>query len=155
MLETNYCKSENEARALVEEKINNGEALEKLREMIKYQGGDDRVIDDYNVFMQCKKVIEVKSVEEGYVCRLEALEIGLGAMLLGAGREQKEDAIDPSVGVKVLKKVGDKVEKGDTLALMYVNDKGIDEAYNKVLNAYHIQKDFVKKPDLILGLIKD
>ena len=76
-------------------------------------------------------------------------------MLLGAGREAKEDIIDASVGIKVLKHVGDKVSTNDTIALIYANDKGINEAYNKIQNAYHIVDYKVDKKPIILGIVKD
>ena len=122
--------------------------------MIKWQGGDPRVIEDYSLFPQHKKEIKVLSVKDGYIKRLEALEIGLSAMLLGAGRESKEDNVDLSVGIKVCKKVGDYVSKGDTLAILYANEKGIDEAYSKVLNAYHFSNDEVKANDIIIDIVK-
>ena len=155
LLMTNYCKDEKEAIKLIKTKLENKEALNKLREMIIYQGGDPRIIDDYSLLPSPKKIIEVKSTSEGYVSKIEALEIGLAAMLLGAGRESKEDKVDLSVGIKIVKKVSDKVNKGDTLAIIYANEKGIDEAYNKILNAYHISKTPVQAKPIILGIVKD
>ena len=154
LLMTNYCKTEEEAYKLIDEKITSGEALNKLKEMIKWQGGNPRVVDDYSLFPQHKKEIKVLSVQEGYIKRLEALEIGVSAMLLGAGRENKEDNVDLSVGIKICKKVGDYVSKGDTLAILYANEKGIDEAYNKVLNAYHFTNEKVKANDIIIDIVK-
>ena len=154
LLLTNYCKNEEEAYKLIDEKIASGDALSKLKEMIEWQGGDPKVIEDYSLFPQHKKEIKVLSEQSGYIKRLEALEIGLSAMLLGAGRESKEDNVDLSVGIKVCKKVGDYVSKGDTLAILYANEKGIDEAYNKVLNAYHFTNDEVKANDIIIDIVK-
>ncbi len=154
LIMTNFVKDEDEAIALVNEKINNGEALNKLKEMIKYQGGNPEVINDYSLLPKAKKEVKVIATKSGYVHRLEALEIGLAAMILGAGRENKDDIIDPSVGIKVIKKVSDYVDIGDTLAILYVNDKGEKEAYEKVLNAYTIENSAIKKPNIILGLVK-
>lgn len=155
LLMTNFCKNEEEALKLINEKLANREALNKLKEMIIYQGGNPKVVDDYSLLPSPKQIIEIKSTKEGYVERIEALEIGLAAMLLGAGRESKEDKVDLSVGIKIVKKVSDKVKKGDTLAIIYANDKGIDEAYNKILNAYHISKSPTTSKPIILGIVKD
>lgn len=155
LLMTGKCQSENEANELIDEKIKSREALNKLKEMISYQGGDENVVENYSLLPQPKQVIEVKATKDGYIERLEALEIGLAAMLLGAGREAKEDIIDASVGIKVLKHVGDYVSKDDTLSLIYANDKGINEAYTKIQNAYHIVDYKVEKKPIILGIVKD
>ena len=98
--------------------------------------------------------MEVKSEKNGYVKSLNALEIGLSAMMLGAGRENKDDIIDLSVGVEVVKKVGDKVEIGDTLAYLYSNGKDEEKAYARVLNSYEFSIDAVKKNNIILEVIK-
>jgi pyrimidine-nucleoside phosphorylase len=122
--------------------------------MIIYQHGDPRVIDDYSLFPQAKNKIPVISEVEGYVQRLNALEIGVGAMMLGAGRENKNDIIDLAVGIEVIKKVGDYVNKGDVLAYLYSNGKNEQQVYQKVLNGYKIVKEKVEKSKLILEVIK-
>ena len=146
--------SKEEAYKLVKEKIESGEALEKFKQMVKYQHGDVNVVDDYTLFKQCKNKVEVKSEKNGYVKSLNALEIGLSAMMLGAGRENKDDIVDLSVGVEVVKKVGDKVEIGDTLAYLYSNGKDEEKAYARVLNSYEFSIDAVKKNNIILEVIK-
>lgn len=154
LLMTNVVSTIEEAKKMVIEKINSGEALEKLRQMIIYQNGNPNVIEDYSLFPQAKNVIQVKSPKSGYIGRLEALEIGNAAMILGAGRENKDDKVDLSVGIQVLKKVGDKVEKDETLAVIYGNGRNEDEAYNKILNAYQVVDNKVEKNKLILGLVR-
>lgn len=155
LMMTNITKNEEEAYKLMDEKLASGEALEKFRQMIIYQHGNPNVIDDYSLFPQAKKEIKVLATKDGNVKRLEALEIGLAAMILGAGRESKDDKVDLGVGIKVLKKVGDKVNKGDTLAILYVNEKGEKEAYDKVVSAYHIVKEPVDKEPIVLGIVRD
>ena len=155
LMMTNYVNNEVDAYNLIDEKIKSGEALEQLRKMIKYQGGNEQVIDDYNLFGKAEKEINVLAPKDGYVSRLEALGIGISAMLLGAGRESKEDKIDLTVGIRVIKKVGDKVKKGDTLAILYSNGRKEDEAIKKVLDSYHIIDEEVKPNDIILGIIKN
>ncbi len=154
LVETKIVKTKDEALKLAICKIENGEALEKFKQMIDYQGGDSRVIDDYTLFLQAKNRIEVLATKSGYIKDLDALEIGVGAMLLGAGRENKQDVIDFAVGVELKKKVGDFVKTGEPLAILYSNEKNEEQAYSKVFNAFHVSKDFVEKKKLILGVIR-
>lgn len=154
LLETNVCNSLEEARNLIIQKIENGEALNKLKEMIIYQHGNSNVINDYTLLPTAIRKIPVLAKEEGYVKELNALEIGIGAMLLGAGRENKEASIDFGVGVEVIKKVGDKININEPLAFLYSNGKDEDKAYEKVLNSYEIVKEKVEKNPIILEVIK-
>lgn len=154
LVETKVSKTKEEALLLASSKIDNGEALEKLKQMIIYQHGDSRVIEDYSLFPQAKNKIAVISKEDGYVKNLDALEIGLSAMLLGAGRENKNDNVDLAVGIEVCKKVGDKVKAGEALAYLYSNGKNEKEAYDKVLNAYEFSKDFVNEAPIIYGVVR-
>ena len=154
LLMTNICSDKDSAYKLIDEKISNGEALEKLRQMISFQGGNPKVIDDYSLFPKAKEVVPVLSEKSGFVKFEEALQIGLGAMLLGAGRENKEDDVDHAVGVVLNKKVGDYVKEGETLAYLYTNGKGTKEAYDKVLNAFEIVSEHVDENKLILGVIE-
>lgn len=155
LMMTKFVSSEEKALELIEEKLQSGEALQKLRDMIKYQHGDSRVVDDYSLLPQAKKKIKVLAPKAGYVAKLEALGIGLSAMLLGAGRESKEDNVDLAVGVEVLKKVGDKVEEGEPLVILYSNGRKEEEAIEKVLNSYHIVNEIVSKKDIIYGIVRD
>lgn len=154
LVETKVSKTKEEALLLASSKIDNGEALEKLKQMIIYQHGDSRVIEDYSLFPQAKNKIAVISKEDGYVKNLDALEIGLSAMLLGAGRENKNDNVDLAVGIEVCKKIGDKVKAGEALAYLYSNGKNEKEAYDKVLNAYEFSKDFVNEAPIIYGVVR-
>ena len=155
LMMTKFVSSEKEALDLIEEKLKSGEALDKLRDMIKYQHGDVRVVDDYSLLPSAKKQIKVLSLKTGYVSKLEALGIGISAMLLGAGRESKEDNVDLAVGVEVLKKVGDYVQEGEPLAILYSNGKKEEEAIQKVLDSYHIVDEVVNKKDIIYKIVRD
>jgi len=143
-------KTLEEAKTLVLEKLDNGEAYDKQMELIKYQGG---TIDNLDTFINVKEIIEVKSQETGYIKEIDALAIGIGAMKLGAGRETKEDPIDPDVGIVLKKKVGDQVKKGDTLALLYNNKDNIENVLEEVLNAFVITKEHIEKKSIILEII--
>lgn len=154
LVESGYINDENEALKLVKEKLSNGEALSILKDMIIYQGGDANVIDNYDLLPQAKEIIAVRSKMSGYVQSLEALKMGLAAMKLGAGRENKEDSVDLAVGIEVNKKVGDYVKEGEPLAFVYSNGKGTNEAINDIYDSYLIVKEEVKKEDVIKKIIK-
>jgi len=139
-----------EAKDLVRNNLENGKAYNKNLEFIKYQGG---ILGDLDNFVKVKEIVEIKAEESGYVKAIDAFAIGLGAMKLGAGRETKNDIIDPDVGIVLKKKVGDKVVKGDVLALLYNNLDDITDIKKEVLNSYTIIKEVVKKKSIILEII--
>ena len=143
-------KTLEEARILILEKLHNNEAYEKQLELIEYQGGN---IKDLETFINVKEIIEIKSKETGYIKKIDALAIGIGAMKLGAGRETKEDPIDPDVGIILKKKVGDQIKKGETLALLYNNKDNIENVIEEVLNAFVITEEKVIKKSIILEII--
>lgn len=121
--------------------IQNGEALNKLKELIRIQGGNPNIIDNPNKLPQAKYNIEVKTDEEGYVGSINAENIGVSAMLLGAGRKTKEDHIDFSAGITMIKKIGDRVNKNDTLCILHTNLTENDEAKNIALQAFKVDSD--------------
>jgi pyrimidine-nucleoside phosphorylase len=145
-------KTLEEAKELVLEKVNSGEALDKQFALIKAQGG---ILGDLDDFIHVKEILEVKSETAGYVSSIHALTIGVAAMKLGAGRETKEDEIDPDVGIVLNKKVGDKVEIGDTLATLYNNKDNIESIINEVIEAFIITTEEVKKQSIILEIITE
>ncbi len=93
--------------------ISSGAALEKFGQMVKLQGGDARVIDDVKRLPQSKYTTEVKGSRSGYVVSMQCEQIGTACVILGGGRERKEDSVDPSVGIVLHKKIGDQVERED------------------------------------------
>ena len=115
-----------EGKKLLEENIKNGKALDKLAQMVKAQGGDESYIYNPSKFDKAKYIIDVKSNKAGYVKEINALEIGEAAMKLGAGRATKEDVLDFTAGIVLEKKVGSKVDVGDTLCKVYSNKENID-----------------------------
>ena len=119
--------------------VDDGSALSKLVEIIEAQEGDVRVVDDLSVLPGAELVHSVASGESGWVAGIDAARVGMAASILGAGRKKKEDSIDPAVGVVVRKKVGDRVEEGETLAVLHANDAGlIPQAGSMLLDAYGI-----------------
>ena len=110
-------------RKLVEDAIASGRALAKLREMIVAQGGDGGCIDDTARFPQAAFARQVLAQADGYLYATDTEAIGIAAVLLGAGRETKESPIAPAAGIRMEKKAGDRVRKGDVLAVLYAEDE--------------------------------
>ncbi|MFO7952009.1 MAG: pyrimidine-nucleoside phosphorylase [Bacillota bacterium] len=138
--------------------IQKGAGLDKFRELVKNQGGDERVIDDLSQLPQAAEIIPVKAASYGFVGSLEAKMIGEAAMKIGAGRDRKDAQIDPAVGITLEKKIGDAVKKGEILAYVHANrapeQELIAKAVDMVFDAYTIKKDPVKLPEIILGCVE-
>lgn len=129
------AESLDEARSLLEENLNNGKALEVFKLFVKSQGGDESVADNPDkVLPQAANTKEVIAKETGVVSEITADQIGIAAMMLGAGRETKESEIDLSAGLYLHKKVGDKVQEGESIATLYSNKAISDDIVVKVRN---------------------
>lgn len=139
----------------IDDVINSGLALSKLREFIIESGGNGDLVDDYSILPIAKNKMEVFSNKEGYVSKIKAEEVGKAAMIIGAGRATKEDEVDHTVGLKILKKVGDKIEKGEKIAEIYYNDaKNVEDSKNMILDVYVLQNEKVLEPKAILEIIE-
>lgn len=135
--------------------IDNGFAINKLREMISAQGGNANVVDDYSLFKQPKYTAEIFSECDGYIEHTDAEKIGIASVILGAGREKKGDPIDPSAGIVLKKKTGDYVKKGEPLAIFYTDDEGkIEGAKQEFLNAFTFGDEKTQPQKLIYKIIK-
>ncbi|MCK1975636.1 pyrimidine-nucleoside phosphorylase [Jeotgalicoccus huakuii] len=132
-----------EARTMLEEVIKNGKALEKFKAFVKNQGGDDSLVDHPENLAQAKHHIDVVATEPGFIESIDAENVGVAASILGAGRQTKDDEIDLAVGIILKKKVGDKVNKGDVLAVLEANTDGVDDVVQRVQDSYHYGKDEV------------
>jgi pyrimidine-nucleoside phosphorylase len=134
------------ARNLLQKTIDDGAALELLGRVVSAQGGDSRVIDDPALLLpQAPQRVEYMAEGSGYLGRLDALAVGTAAMRLGAGRERKEDTIDPSVGIRLHHKIGDQVVEGNPLlTLFYRHPARLDEALSVLDGAIEIGAN---KPD--------
>lgn len=156
LLVTGITDNLDKALELSKETISSGSALNKLKEMIIAQGGNPDVINDYSLFKEASEVIELtyQFEEEVYIESIDAEEIGIASVMLGAGRQKKEDDIDHSVGIVLNKKVGDKLRPGDLIATVYANGKNTNEALRKILNAYVLTSEFVEKPQVILDTVR-
>ena len=121
-----------EARLLLEENLNNGKALEKFKEFVASQGGDASVIDHPERLPHAAYQSEVLATRDGVISQINADEIGIAAMMLGAGRANKESKIDLAVGLMLRKKVGDTVKKGDSLVTIYSNQAEVTAVEAKI-----------------------
>ncbi len=137
--------SDNKKKAL--EVIKNGKALEKFKELVKAQGGDVTYIEDLDKFEKAPIITPVISEREGYVEKLDAGIIGRAGVNLGIGRMNKEDEIDSRVGIRLEKKIGDKVKKGSILAYVHANNpEKAENCIKEMLKAYKIgNKKVIKK----------
>lgn len=138
-----------EARKMLEDNIENGKALETLKTFLRSQGGDASVVDDVSLLPTASYKKEVKAKKAGYVSEIVADQIGVAAMHLGAGRVTKDSEIDLAVGLILNKKIGDKVEIGDSLVTVHSNNETIDETVEEIYNAYKIVDHQIDEPTLI------
>lgn len=142
-------------RKMAKKSIEDGSALNKLREMITAQGGNADVIDNSGAFKQPKFYVDIISERDGYISRTDAERVGIASVILGAGREKKGDPIDPSAGIILKKKTGDSVSKGDVLATFYTDDETrIDVAKREFLDALIFGNEKPSKQKLIYKIIK-
>ncbi len=157
LVQAKVCKSIEEARKRLHEVIENGEAFEKFCLMVEAQGGDVSYIRHPEKFEISKNIVEIRSERDGYIKEINALEIGISAMKLGAGRETLEDVIDMSAGIVLAKKVGAKVTRGDLLCTVYTNKT--PEEYLPVLDeirqAYAYSDEKVEELPVIREIIRE
>ena len=148
------AKNTDEAKQMLLNSINSRKAIAKFKEFIQNQGGDTSIIEDTSKLPQAKYKIELPALKSGYVSRMIANEIGIASMLLGAGRATKDDKIDLAVGIVLHKKIGDKVEKGESLLTIHSNKEDITEVKQKLYDNIFIE-DTATKPTLIHEIITD
>lgn len=149
-------KDAEEGKKLLVEKLKSGEALEKFREMVRAQGGDERVVDvPEEVLPISRSVVEVRARESGFISWMDTEKIGLAVMALGAGRKRKEDSVDHSVGVIVEKKIGDFVERGDVVFKVHYSKKSeLTEALGMLERSFKISGEPPKEIQLIKEVIR-
>ena len=148
------AKDLEEARALLKEAINNGSALERFKQFLENQDGDSSVVDDVNRLPQATYQIELPAETDGVVTEIIANEIGVASMLLGAGRQTKEDSIDLSVGIVLNKKDGDRVAQGESLLTIHANREQVDDVIEKLRASISIS-DNGSAPTLVHKVITE
>ena len=143
------------AKRMLEENLNNGKAYKKFLELVKNQGGDITYIEYIDNLEETKYIEPVYSEKTGYIYNINAKEIGKLACYLGAGRVTKEDKIDKSVGIELLKKVGDKVSKDEVIAYLHINKpEQLEIAKEKIKEIIKIRKEKQEKLKTIIKVIK-
>ena len=148
------AKDVEEAIAMLEKTIEDGSALNKLAEFVKAQGGDNRAVYNTDLFPKASLVEEITAWEDGYVSFIHTDEVGMTSLILGGGRETKESIIDLTVGIKIHKKLGDKVTKGEALATLYANDsRKLAEAKERLTGAYLLSQAEPQKPKNVYAIV--
>lgn len=141
----------NNAADALKSAIKSGTGLDIFRKFIKYQGGNEKVCEDYNMFEKSKNVIELRADQEGYISLIDAYEVGMAAIDIGAGRRSKEDSIDHSAGFVFNSKEGDFVEKDGLILTVHTNlSENIDAVILRLKNSIKIVSNRVKTPERVL-----
>ncbi len=143
-------------RKLATTALDDGTALTTFGKLIAAQGGDPSAVSDTKKLIVAKYSHELISDVSGYVSRMDTEQVGIAASLLGAGRMTKEDVIDLGAGLVLRKKTGDRVEKGETLAVLYASEEGerMAAALEGLRKAYHFSEKAPKKRDLIIDSVQ-
>ena len=148
------AKTSEEAKEMLLDAIHSGKALAKFKDFLTNQGGDASIVDDLTKLPQAKYKIELPAKQSGYISRMVADEIGVASMILGAGRATKEDVIDLAVGLVLHKKVGDKVEEGESILTIYSNRENVEDVKQKLYDNIFIA-DTATAPTLIHTVITE
>jgi pyrimidine-nucleoside phosphorylase len=151
---TGNVPDEDAGMRLAAEMIASGAAFAKFKQVITAQGGDPDALDDPSRLPHAPVVLIVEAPEAGFIADIEPLAIGQAAMRLGAGRERKDDTIDPAVGIVLCATVGDRVERGAPLFTIHARTEAAAEGVRTgTLTAYQFSSDPVAVPPLIKGTI--
>lgn len=155
MLLAGVVHEEEQAMRKLSQLMKNGDALQKWKDWITYQGGDPSVIDHPEKLPQSAYQCRVFADKNGYIEAMESEQLGKAAMMLGAGRITKNSNIDLAAGIVLHKKIGDSVQKGEVLAELYWNKKNInlEQIKQSVLQSFHISDTATIQPSLILATI--
>lgn len=149
------ASSEDEALKMIDDAIESGRALDKLAEFVKAQGGDPAQVYDTSLLKIADKKKVITAEKSGYISRIVCDSVGVSCMMLGGGRASKEDVIDLSVGIELLKKVGSRVSAGDELAYVYYNDeKNLESALDKLKGSYEYSDNAPEAQKLIKEVIR-
>ncbi len=148
------AENEQEARQMLLDVIENGNALRKLAQFVEAQGGDSSLVYDTDKFPKALIIQPILADREGYISHIACEEIGICSLMLGGGRETKDSDIDLTVGLILKKKKGDYVKVGDVLGILHANDAVKAQAVEaRFLKAYEITGNKAEKEPLIKGII--
>ena len=154
LIAAGLARDTKEGKARMQAALESGAGLEKLREMITVQGGDGRVCDDVGLLPQAAHRIAVPAPRSGYIAQMDTTQIGYVAQGLGAGRKEKDDVIDPAVGLVMNVRIGDSVEKGQPLATLHVNNPAMaGEAAARMQQTIRIADEKPVIPPLVYAAV--
>ena len=143
-----------EARRMAEQHLVDGSAYRKFKQAVQAQGGNAQALDKFELLPNATGMREITSPRAGYVAAIDAGDIGTASNMIGAGRDKKEDAIDPAVGIILEVKAGEKVDAGSVLCrLYYTREEGLDEAAEMVEDAFRISGSRPEERELILEVV--
>jgi len=143
-----------DARHLAENKLVDGSGYRKFKQVIQAQGGNPKALDEFSLLPNATGMREITSPRGGYISAIAAEDIGRASTLMGAGRDRKDDRIDPAVGVILEVKVGEKVDAGAVLCrLYYTNEARVDEAAELVEGAFRVSSQKAEDRELILEVV--
>lgn len=151
LLQAKIYKDPVRARENLSKNLANGKALQVFKDFVKAQGGDVSYIENPDKFPTALYTFPIKSLKSGYVKSIDALDLGLISMELGAGREKKEDIIDPTAGIVLSKKVGDSVSKGDLLMTLYTERANMRDLVSRALGDF----EFSDEPTESLPVVEE
>ncbi len=156
MLELAGKGSLDECRAMAEDALASGKALDTLAKMVELQGGDKRWIYEPERFPKAKYSLEVRAPEKGYIHHVDTEKYGAVSLLLGAGRSTKEDKIDNTAGFVLAKKTGEMALKGELIATLYTTEKkeALEKAAELMLESTGFWKEAPEEKPLILGVVE-
>jgi pyrimidine-nucleoside phosphorylase len=143
-----------EARLIAEKHLVDGSAYKKFKDVVAAQGGNPQALDNFALLPNATGAREIVSPRSGFVSAIDAEDIGIASNMIGAGRDKKEDSIDPAVGIILEVKAGEKVEAGSILCrLYYTKEDRVEEAADKVEDAFHISAQRPLDRELILEVV--
>jgi pyrimidine-nucleoside phosphorylase len=143
-----------EARRIAEHHLVDGSAYKKLKQVVAAQGGNPQALDKFELLPNATGMREISSPRGGYVTSIDAEDIGVASNMIGAGRDKKEDSIDPAVGIILEVKTGEKVDAGSVLCrLYYTKEDRVDEAADMVEDAFRISGQKPEERELILEVV--
>jgi len=145
-----------EARRMAESALMDGRAVDRFRALVAAQGGDTRCVDDRGILPRADLIETLTSPHAGFLKEIHAQKVGETAVLLGAGREKKGDAIDPAVGIELQHKVGDFVSKGDSLFRIHINNENLlSSASQKLIEALQWSDQPVEPLPQFYGVVQE
>jgi thymidine phosphorylase len=143
------------AAARIAAALDDGSALERFRRVVEAQGGDPAVCDEpERVLPRAAHRVPVPAPRSGYVTAVATDEVGIAALVLGAGRRRREDGIDPAVGIELAVRIGDRLDAGEPLGYLHHNDVGADDAARRLVAAYTLADAPTTAAPLILEVMR-